>query len=150
MKIDLHTHTTFSDGTLDPEELVDAAHGLGITHMAIVDHDSTGSLDLARAKAAQYGLTVIPGVEINTKDTVSVHVLGYFVEEKDEQFQKTLVQHRDLREKRAQVILDKLHRMGIKISLSDFGPIKDSAAIGRPHIEQKWESLAWSDGRVWS
>jgi predicted metal-dependent phosphoesterase TrpH len=137
MKVDLHTHTTFSDGTLEPEDLVQSAHEMGITHLAIADHDSTGSLESARVKASELGMTVISGVEINTKDSISVHILGYFVDENDEGFQKILSRHRTLREKRAQMILGKLNRMGIKILLSDFNHRKESAAIGRPHIADK-------------
>jgi predicted metal-dependent phosphoesterase TrpH len=137
MKADLHTHTTYSDGTLDPEELILCAREQKITHLAIADHDSTGSLEIARAKASEFGMTVISGVEINTKDSISVHVLGYLIDEKDERLQKILSRHRELRENRARMILEKLNRMGIKILLSDFNHRKEGAAIGRPHIADK-------------
>ena len=138
MKLDLHTHTTYSDGTLEPEDLVSAAHKLGITHLAVCDHDSVGGLDPARAKAREFGMTLIPGIEINTRETtMSVHVLGYFIDDKNEVLQKTLGLHREMREKRAEQILEKLAKMGIKISLSDFNHRKGGAAIGRPHIADK-------------
>lgn len=138
MKVDLHTHTTFSDGTLEPEELVAAAHRLGITHLCVSDHDSTGSLEPSRAKAAELGVTLIPGIEINTREEMSaVHVLGYFIDDKNEAFQKILDHHRSLRTLRAGLILEKLGKMGIKISLSDFSCLKGGAAIGRPHIADK-------------
>ena len=137
MKVDLHTHTTYSDGTLEPEELISAAHGLGITHLAITDHDSTGSLDPARAKAKAFGMTLIPGIEINTREMAAVHVLGYFIDDKNEDFQNVLNRHRGLRHKRAELILEKLNRMGIKIAISDFDLPSGGAAIGRPHIADK-------------
>jgi len=102
VKIDLHTHTTYSDGTLEPEELIQSAHDLGITHIAVSDHDSTASLDPARARAKDLGVTIIPGVEINSRDTSSIHVLGYFIDEHDPGLQKMLGHHRELRSKRAQ------------------------------------------------
>ncbi len=138
MRIDLHTHSTYSDGTIEPEDLVTAANRCGITHMALSDHDSTGGLAAAREKAKQYNMTIIPAVEINTQETdTSVHVLGYFIDENNEQFQNTLKHHREIRQTRAKMILDKLNHMGIKLSVSDFKSEKDSAAIGRPHIADK-------------
>lgn len=138
MRIDLHTHSTYSDGTLEPADVVRHAHGFGITHMALSDHDSTGGLNAARAQAKEYGMEIIPAVEINTQETeVSVHVLGYYLDENDEKFQATLRRHREIRQTRAKMILEKLHHMGIKISLSDFSGEKDAAAVGRPHIADK-------------
>ncbi len=137
MRVDLHSHTTFSDGTLEPEELVATAHKLGITHLAVSDHDSTGGLDTAREKAAGLNMTIIPAIEINTRESLPIHILGYFIEDKNETFQKILNHHREIREKRAEMILEKLSRMGIKISLSDFGTRLGGAAIGRPHIADK-------------
>lgn len=141
MKIDLHTHSTYSDGTLEPEELIQNAAKLGITHLALSDHDSTSGLEVARAKAKEYDMTVISAVEINTIENISIHILGYFIEENDEAFQKTLLNHREIRIKRAQMMLERLHRMGIKIYLSDFDHKKDHAAIGRPHIADKLKEM---------
>lgn len=137
MKIDLHTHSIYSDGTLNPQELVEMAATNGITHMALSDHDSTGGLLEARAKAKEHGMTIISAVEINTKETAAVHILGYFIDEENEFFQKTITRHREMRMQRAQMILAKLQRMGIKISLGDFNHGLESAAIGRPHIADK-------------
>ena len=76
-------------------------------------------------------------MEINTRDSVAVHILGYFLDDKDAAFQESLSKHRGLRNDRARQILEKLSRMGIKISLSDFGDRPDRAALGRPHIADK-------------
>ena len=137
MRPDLHSHTTYSDGTLEPEDLVSAAQKLGITHLGISDHDSTGALDTAREKAREFGMEIIPAIEINTRELTPIHVLGYFIEDKNEDFQKILNRHREIREKRAEMILEKLSRMGIKIALSDFRTRVGGAAIGRPHIADK-------------
>jgi predicted metal-dependent phosphoesterase TrpH len=138
MKVDLHSHSTYSDGTLEPEDLITAAHRTGITHLALSDHDSTAGLESARAKAQEYGMTIIPAIEINTLETnTAIHILGYFIDEKNETLQKSLDHHREIRVKRAQLIVDKLKHMGIRISMSDFGDRKDRAAIGRPHIADK-------------
>ncbi|MBI3013216.1 MAG: PHP domain-containing protein [Elusimicrobia bacterium] len=137
MKVDLHTHSNYSDGTLDPEELIQKAHDLGISHLALCDHDSTGGLETARAKATGLNMTLISGIEINTSETSSVHILGYFIDEKSEDLQKTLRDHREIRAKRSEMILERLRQMGIKIHLSDFGGRKETASIGRPHIADK-------------
>lgn len=138
MKVDLHSHSTYSDGTLEPEDLIVAASRVGITHLALSDHDSTGGLEAARAKAQELKMTVIPAIEINTLETNgAIHILGYFIDEKSEELQKTLDQHREIRVKRAQLIIDKLRHMGIRITMSDFSDRKDRAAIGRPHIADK-------------
>jgi len=138
MRIDLHTHSTYSDGTLEPEDLILCASKLGITHLALSDHDSTGGLEAARLKAKEFDMTVISAIEINTIETnSSVHILGYFIDENNQDLQNKLNHHRQIRETRAQMIIDKLRRMGIKIALSDFNGRKEKAAIGRPHIADK-------------
>ena len=142
MKLDLHTHSTYSDGTLEPDELIQKAAGLGITHLALSDHDSTAGLEIARSKAQEFNMTIIPAIEINTQETNgAVHILGYFIDDKNEGLQKTLDYHREIRLKRAQLIIDRLKRMGIKISMSDFADRKNKAAIGRPHIADKLKEL---------
>lgn len=137
MKVDLHTHSTYSDGTLEPDELIAKAHELGITHLALSDHDTTGGLTIALKKAKELQMQIISAVEINTQESNSVHILGYFIDETNEEFQKVLTYHREIRAKRSQLILEKLKHMGIKISLSDFDTKEGAAAIGRPFIADK-------------
>lgn len=137
MKIDLHSHSTFSDGTLEPKELVEKAVGLGITHLGLSDHDSTGGIAEAEEKAKELNLQIIPSLEINTKEPTAVHILGYFIDPENEQLQKKLQAHRELRIKRAEMIIQKLQKMGIKISLSEFNHRAENATIGRPHIADK-------------
>ena len=137
MKIDLHTHSTYSDGTLEPEDLVSAAHKLGITHMALSDHDSVGGLAAAQKRAKELDMTIIPAVEINTKETSSVHILGYFFDPSADALLKRLQYHREVRVTRSKMIIERLQKMGIKISVDDFSHKADGAAIGRPHIADK-------------
>lgn len=142
MKVDLHTHSTYSDGTLEPEDLISGAAALGITHLALSDHDSTAGLEGARKKAGELNLQVIPAIEINTLENhSSVHILGYFIDDKDAGLQKTLDEHREIRLKRAGMIIDKLRHMGIRIDLSDFNDRKQRAAIGRPHIADRLKEI---------
>ena len=77
--IDLHTHTTASDGTLSPAELAEAAAGLGLAALAVTDHDTaSGSPEAARA-GERLGLEVVPGRELSTKYGGAVHILGYYI-----------------------------------------------------------------------
>ncbi len=143
-KVDLHTHSTYSDGTLEPEDLIQNAQKQKITHLALSDHDSTGGLAAARNRAKEFDITIIPAVEINTRDnetSAAVHILGYFLEETDINFQKVLTQHREIRAQRAQMIIARLHTMGIKLYLSDFDNGKNEGAVGRPHIADKLKEM---------
>ena len=78
--IDLHTHTTFSDGSLTPTQLVEEAAALGLTAVAVTDHDTVDGLPEALAAGERLGIDVIPGVEINLEhDRVTMDMLGYFL-----------------------------------------------------------------------
>ncbi len=133
MKIDLHTHSTYSDGTLDPAKLMEKAHSLGITHIALCDHDSTEGLQQARAKALELTLTLVPAVEINT-ETNNIHVLGYYVDENDINFINALKKNRDSRERRIEVILGKLSELGIQITKEELREGNRETSLGRPHV----------------
>src|SRR5437016_4551811 len=89
--IDLHTHTTASDGTLTPTELVREAARHGLKILGITDHDTTGGLPEALHEAEKWPVEVIPGVEINTDVSEGeIHVLGYWIRLEDQAFQETL------------------------------------------------------------
>lgn len=134
MRIDLHTHTTASDGLLPPDRLVELAKGAGVTVLAVCDHDSTDGIDQAVAAGAGLGVEVIPAVEINTDvGRTEVHVLGYFIDYRQTWFQEFLRKLRDGRLNRAQRMVEKLNMLGIQI---DFARVRARAqgAVGRPHV----------------
>jgi len=134
MRIDLHTHTTASDGLLSPEQLVEKARQAGVQILAVCDHDSTDSVDAAGAAGKRSGVEVIPAVEINTDvDQGEVHVLGYFVDHRQDWLQEFLGKLRDGRVNRARRMVEKLNALGIKL---DFARVRALArgAIGRPHV----------------
>jgi predicted metal-dependent phosphoesterase TrpH len=134
MRIDLHTHTTASDGLLSPDALVALAHEAGVGVLAVADHDSTDGVDLATAAGARVGMDVIPAVEINTDDHESeLHVLGYYLDHHQPWFQQFLQRLRDGRVNRAAKMVEKLNAMGISI---DFTRVRALAAgaVGRPHV----------------
>lgn len=134
MRIDLHTHTTASDGLLSPEQLVEKARQAGVQVLAVCDHDSTEGVDAAAAAGKRSGVEVIPAVEINTDvDQGEVHVLGYFLDHRQLWLQEFLRKLRDGRVNRARQMVEKLNALGIKI---DFARVRELArgAIGRPHV----------------
>jgi predicted metal-dependent phosphoesterase TrpH len=134
VRIDLHTHTTASDGLLGPDELVQRAHDAGVAVLAVADHDTTAAVDAAMAAGRRLGVEVIPAVEINTDvDEAEVHVLGYYIDHHAPWFQEFLTQLRDGRENRAAKMVGKLNAMGIAIEYARVRAMAEGA-VGRPHV----------------
>src|SRR6266480_1108064 len=134
--IDLHTHSTESDGVYSPTELLHRAKDIGLKVLALTDHDTTGGLDEAAAAAAELGIDFIPGIEINTDvGGGEVHMLGYFVEYQRQPFQSILKVLRDARERRGERMVELLNEQGINISWERVREIAEGA-VGRPHVAQ--------------
>lgn len=134
MRIDLHTHTTASDGLLSPEALVELARKSGATILAVADHDSTDAVDAAMAAGRKLGVEVIPAVEINTDvDAAEVHVLGYFVDHQQEWFAAFLRRLRGGRVNRAERMVEKLNALGLRIDIRRVKALA-AGAVGRPHV----------------
>lgn len=137
-RVDLHTHTTASDGTLAPGELVREAVRSGVQVLAITDHDSTDGLDPALAEAAAHpGLTIVPGLEINCDvERAEVHVLGYFVDRGAGWFQDFLRQQRAERVGRVHRIAERLAELGLPIDPAEVLAVAGEGAPGRPHVAE--------------
>jgi len=134
-RADLHVHTTCSDGTLTPPEVVRAAADLGLAAVGITDHDTTVGVAEALAMSASTGTAVVPGVEINTEDVAfEVHILGYYIDLGSERLQGLLRRLRRGRIERAKEILRRLDRLGIRIDFDELAHREDTRALGRPHI----------------
>lgn len=138
MYVDLHSHTTVSDGVLSPEELVRLAVERGLKYLAITDHDATEAIEPALEAAKSYpSFTIIPGVEMSTDVTKGeVHLLGYFIDYRDSDFQRTLAHFRDSRRERARKMVQKLEAMGVHIQWERVLEVAGDGSIGRPHIAQ--------------
>lgn len=137
-QVDLHIHTTASDGKHTPYEIVRKAAELGMKVIAICDHDTVNGIAEALAAAQAFpGLSVIPGVEISTDvPHGEVHVLGYFIDYGDERLLTKLERMRNSRQLRAQRMVQKLGSLGIHIDWERVREIAGTGAIGRPHIAQ--------------
>ena len=137
-KIDLHLHTTASDGRFTPAELVAKMAGLGLEVIAITDHDTVAGVAPALAAAKAFPkLTLIGGVEINTDvEQGEAHMLGYFVDDADATLVSNLDNLRDSRVTRAKRMLEKLGSLGVTVSWMRVQELAGSATIGRPHIAQ--------------
>jgi len=132
--IDLHTHSTASDGIYSPTELLHRAKDIGLRILALTDHDSTGGLAEAAQAARELDIELIPGIEINTDVAGGeVHVLGYFPEFDRPAFQAILTVLRDARERRGQRMVELLNEQGINVAWERVRQIAQGA-VGRPHV----------------
>lgn len=136
VEVDLHMHTTFSDGNLSPKDLVTLCAGRGLKVIAITDHDSTEGISEAMSAAEGLAdLTVIAGVELSTDVPRSeIHVLGYYLDPRQLDLQRDLKRMRDGREKRAQRMVERLDSIGVRVSWERVQELSGGGAIGRPHI----------------
>ncbi|MCJ7553856.1 MAG: PHP domain-containing protein [Ignavibacteriaceae bacterium] len=134
-KVDLHIHTFHSDGFFSPEEVVSKAKEKRLDGISITDHDSINSLNEAVEAGKQYGVEVIPGVEISTDiSDREIHILGYFIDPENIELEHYLRFFREERLKRASRIVKKLNTLGLEITLDDVIQKARKGAIGRPHI----------------
>lgn len=137
LKIDLHTHSTASDGTFSPREVAQKAKETGLCAVALTDHDTTGGLDEFLSACRELGVEGISGVEISAKFRTEMHIIGLFVNEKDAEFTKKLERLRNAREIRNRKVLGLLKENGFDITEEDIISQKEGATLyntGRAHI----------------
>ncbi len=141
MKTDLHIHTYYSDGVFSPEKIVDTAIDVGLQVIALTDHDNVLSYKVAKdylkKENKEDKLEIIQGVEINTLyKNYEVHILGYFMDTKNSDFQNLLKTQQQARVKQTKEIINLLSKKeGIKIKFEDIKKqVADGGSIGRPHI----------------
>lgn len=136
--VDLHAHTTASDGKLTPEELVARAKAVGLRAVGIADHDTFGGVDAAIQAGKELGIEVIPAIELSCEaDGHDLHLLGYYMDYHHPELLERLQYFRDIRERRAFLMVQKLNELGYPISWERVLEIAgDAQAIGRPHVAQ--------------
>ncbi len=133
--IDLHVHTTASDGLFTPKEIVYWAYKKKLSAIAITDHDTIDGIEEALYYGEKYNLEIIPGIEINTDYQGSeVHILGYYIDYKSTWFLKILKEIRFARYNRAKKMIKKINDLGLQITMDEVIEVSGTASIGRPHI----------------
>jgi 3',5'-nucleoside bisphosphate phosphatase len=133
--IDLHVHTSESDGTLTPAEVVKLARERDLSVVAITDHDTTSGL--AEAAAAADGVEVVPGVEFSAEyEGSSLHVLAYWIDPASEDLSSELRRLMDTRFRRGELMVEKLQQLGYPISFERVRQIAGEGVIARPHVAQ--------------
>lgn len=137
MSIDLHIHTTCSDGLLTPEQVVRKAVQLNLNAIAITDHDTTDGITRALQEAKSTNIEVIPGIEINTNyNGHEIHILGYYLDYQGNYINDILKDLQQKRVNRAKKIVYKLKNLGFDISYDEIRTIALGPSVGRPHIAQ--------------
>jgi 3',5'-nucleoside bisphosphate phosphatase len=136
MRIDLHTHSSVSDGTDTPAELVRKAHAVGLDVVALTDHDTFDGLDEAAAESERLGILLVRGMELScSRGGDSVHVLAYGVDPANPALAAEMARVRDGRLGRLAGVLAKLAELGVPVSESEvMAQVGDSPSVGRPHI----------------
>src|SRR5690242_7034026 len=140
MRIDLHTHSTASDGTLPPAELMAAAAAAGLDVVAITDHDTTSGWAPAVA-ALPAGLTLVPGAELSCRwfgvePAIPLHLLAYLFDPAEPRLAADLARLRSDREQRAERIVELLRADGVDITWPEVSGYAAGGSVGRPHIAQ--------------
>lgn len=133
--IDLHAHTTASDGTMSPNDLVILAKKHGIEAIAITDHDTVEGIPEALAAGEREGIEVIPGFELSVEHNPgSMHILGLLIDHENEQLNESLREIQASRATRNPKIIEKLNEFGLNVSMEEVEKISGGGQLGRPHI----------------
>lgn len=145
--IDLHTHSTFSDGTDPPERIVDLAAAVGCRAVGLTDHDTFAGLPRARERARQLRIELVPGCEVSCAYRgASAHVLVYFVEDGEGRLQDELVRLREDRVARNRRLVARLQELGVPIGYEDvLAEAAGEESVGRPHVAAVMVRMGFAD-----
>nr|WP_243108506.1 PHP domain-containing protein [Maliibacterium massiliense] len=134
LRMDLHAHTTASDGKLSPQALVDAARDAQLDMLAVTDHDTFAGVQQAQQAGARLGVQVIPGIELSIEYAGELHLLGYGMDMQNGPLCAALEVLQRRRRARADVILQKLVRLGMPLARAEVEAFAAGETLGRPHI----------------
>ena len=134
--IDMHTHSTFSDGTETPERIVKLAKQRRISMLALTDHDTTSGLSSFMKACRAEGMNGVCGVELSAEADFTLHILGYRFNPEDEQLNRRLQDIRDQRNSRNEKMCRKLSSQGIDINIEEVRKISGGEVVARPHMAQ--------------
>jgi len=141
MRIDLHTHSTVSDGTCTPTEVIEAAAAARLDVVALTDHDGLGGWGEAQQAAERRGVGFVPGVELSCRwygvePSVPLHLLAYYVDPADAALDAEMARVRESREHRAEKIIELMQADGIDVTWDEVRQYAGGGAVGRPHLAQ--------------
>ncbi len=132
--VDFHTHSTCSDGTLTPTQLVDHAKESGLSAFALTDHDSVDGIKEAQKRAEEIGIEFIPGIEFSAAENTETHIIGLFIDPENETLLKTIEKLKGSRKRRMEEICSKLRALGFHITHDEALEIAGGNFVGRAHI----------------
>jgi predicted metal-dependent phosphoesterase TrpH len=142
--VDLHMHSTASDGSRTPGDVVAAAKRAGLAAIALTDHDSVAGLAEARRAAAELGVRVVAGVELSAVEgETETHLLGLHLRDTD-LLERGLESLRSMRERRAHAIVDRLQSLGVSVSYNSVLAQAGVGALGRPHVARALVAEGWA------
>jgi predicted metal-dependent phosphoesterase TrpH len=142
--VDLHMHSTASDGALPPDEVVAAAQRAGLSAIALTDHDTVDGLDSARRAGEALGIRVVAGIELSTVDDGhEIHVLGLHLSHPGT-LAAALVELRETRRERAKTTVAILNSLGVPVTLDAVFAAAGDGAVGRPHIARALVAGGWA------
>jgi predicted metal-dependent phosphoesterase TrpH len=134
-QIDLHIHTTASDGLFTPEEVIRIAKEAGLSAISITDHDTIDGYLAAKEPAEKMEIELIPGVELSVSyKGEDFHLLGYLIDYENPEFIKKINSFQEERRIRGEKMVEKLNELGIEITMETVENIAGSGAVGRPHV----------------
>lgn len=134
-RLDLHLHTTFSDGSRTPTDVLALASKANVSAVAITDHDTVNGLPEAIQAGRTLGIEVVPGIELSSRwGNTEVHILGYFLDWNNAELHRHLTRFQDARHVRNPRIIEKLNSLGVHLTYDDVKILAGDASIGRPHI----------------
>lgn len=136
--IDMHVHTTASDGQFAPAQIVAMAAELGLGGVAVTDHDTVAGIAEAQAAAEQAGIKLLPGIEVSTvAEGKDIHVLGYFTNNQNKQWQQRIARLGATREGRNELLVQRLNELGIPLTMDEVREISgELGSVGRPHFAE--------------
>lgn len=134
--LDLHTHSTVSDGSDAPARIAELAAEAGCTAFALTDHDRLDGVGAAAARAAELGVDFVPGCELSCEFAGTMHVLVYFIDDGDGPLQRTLVDLQQARVDRNHRLVERLQEHGLPVTYDEIIAEAGGDGVGRPHVAQ--------------
>ncbi len=132
--IDLHTHSTCSDGSMSPTELVAHASARGVTAIALSDHDTVDGIDEALEAGERYGVEIVPAIELSVQSDTEIHILGFYIDHKHPLLTATLEKVHEVRAKRLENTCRILQSLGFDVTMEEALAIAPSGIVGRAHF----------------